>query len=172
MSQRFGEDNLDTVALRSFIKANKGTGMTFVRYQSWRAMMQQESMHLGRMIAHEFLKGYISTSRSTQVAKAYAGGSGWVYVIYVKGAFVLGEQGEHDWLVYGEQELAMPDAVPWNLVFGFRQMGADYKFKGPLYMRKHWHGEFKESFDNAFELLSGKRQEPEEDSPDESSDDE
>ena len=69
MKKRFGQDNIDQTALRNFIKANHGTGTTFIRYETWRAMLEQESMHLGRMVADEFLKGYISTSRSTRVAK-------------------------------------------------------------------------------------------------------
>jgi hypothetical protein len=158
VKDRFGEDNLDVTAMRNYIKGSGASGMTFVRYECWRAMLQQEALHLGRMMASEFLKGYVSTTRSTSIAKAFALQNGWVYVLYVKGAFLIGGKGSHDWIRFGEQELAMPDAVPWNLVFGFREVGMDLKFTGPLYLRKHFHGQHKDSFDKVFELLSGKKQ--------------
>jgi hypothetical protein len=123
MKARFGVDNLDEAALKKHIQGSKAQGEVFVRYEFWRSLMQQQEMHLGRMIAEEFLKGYISTSRSTRVAKGYAKTTGWVYVLYVKGAFKIGALGSHDWAVFGEQELAMPAAVPWHQVYGFRAVG-------------------------------------------------
>jgi hypothetical protein len=158
MKNRFGEDNLDEAALRKYIKGGGSAGLMFIRYECWRAMMQQESLHLGRMIASEFLKGYTSTTRATSIAKMFAVPNGWVYALYVKGAFLIGGKGTHDWIRFGEQELAMPGSVEWQHVFGFREVGDDLNFTGPIYLRKHFHGQHKDSFEKVFELLSGKRQ--------------
>jgi hypothetical protein len=159
MKQRFGEDNLDGAALKTYIKGTGGKGMTFCHYECWRAMMQQEALHLGRMIASEFLKGFISTSRSTKISKSFAKASGWVYVLEVNGAFLLlGKSSDHHWQVFDEQELAVPDEVPWDSVEGFRQVGADLKFKGPIYLRNFGVDGEARLPEPLFELLSGKKQ--------------
>jgi hypothetical protein len=159
MKERFGTD-IDARVMRDYIKGKGGDGITFVYYEVWRDMLEKESLHLGRMISDEFLKGYISTSRSTSIAKAYAGEKGWVYVLYVQGAFVLGAQDSNEWLLYGEQELAMPGKVRWDQVYGFREMGPGPKFKvdGPIFLRKGFKDKDNSSFEEVYQLLSGKKQ--------------
>jgi hypothetical protein len=163
LTERFGAgaDLIDEAALKTYIQGHKTEGELFVRYEFWRAMMKKEELHLGRAIANEFLKGYTSSSRSTVIAKAFANGQGWVYALWVKGAFLVPEFNTHNWLVHAEQELALPDDVPWYYVYGFRQVstkGTELKFTGPLYLRTGFHGNHPEIFDKAFELFSGKRQ--------------
>ena len=54
--------------------------------------------------------------------------------------------------------VAIPDEVKWPDVLGFREVGADLKFKGPIYLRDYFNTLNTFAFDKAFELLSGKAQ--------------
>lgn len=134
-------------------------------YGIWRMLVEQEQFHLGRMLAEEALKGFISTTRAVTVAKGYASNSttaGWVYVTRVDGGYVVPDQARHQWTtIFGEQEIAMPGSVPWENVMGFRQVamgGFANKFTGPIYLRDGFVGAEPEAAEKVYKLLSGKRQ--------------
>ncbi|TCJ17188.1 hypothetical protein EZJ19_04345 [Parasulfuritortus cantonensis] len=133
-------------------------------YGTWRMMVDLEQFHLGRMLAEEAMKGFISTTRAVTVAKGYASNSstaGWVYVTRIDGGYVVPDQAKHQWTtIFGEQEIAMPGAVTWENVMGFRQVtkGAFPKFTGPIYLRDHFVSEEKDAAEKVYKLLSGKKQ--------------
>lgn len=130
------------------------------QYTIWRAIVQSEELHLGRMLAEETLKGYISTSRAVGVAKGFAGDAGWLYVLRVVGGMVVPEKGKHAWTsIFGEQEIAYPGALAWDAVMGFRQV-TNKKFtpQQPLYLRKGFQKEDSKAFEACYDLLSGKPQ--------------
>ncbi|HEV2521000.1 MAG TPA: hypothetical protein VGT24_01355 [Candidatus Acidoferrales bacterium] len=131
------------------------------QYTIWRAVAKTEELHLGRMLAEETLKGYVSTSRAVGVAKGFAGSAGWVYVVRVSGGIVVPEKGDgHPWTkIFGEQEIAYPGALKWDAVMGFRKI-TNYKFtpNEPLYLRKALQNEDRKAFEACYDLLSGKPQ--------------
>jgi len=131
------------------------------QYTIWRALAQAEELHLGRMLAEETLKGYISTSRAVAVAKGFSGSAGWVYVVRVDGGIVVPDKGDgHPWTkIFGEQEIAYPGPLKWSTVMGFRKT-ANKKFvpNEPLYLRKALQNEDRKAFESCYELLSGKPQ--------------
>lgn len=131
------------------------------QYAIWRALTQSEELHLGRMLAEETLKGYVSTSRAVAVAKGFSGSAGWVYVVRVGGGIVVPEKGDgHPWTqIFGEQEIAYPGPLTWDAVMGFRKT-ANKKFAAgePLYLRKSFQGEDRKAFEACYDLLSGKPQ--------------
>ncbi len=136
-----------------------GLRKMFVYYGIWRACIEHESLHLGRMLAEEALKGFISTSRATTVAKGFAKENGWVYVLFVNGGFVVPKKGSHAWTaIFGEQEIAMPEPVPWEAIMGFRQTNAGKKFTGPIYLRDTFEASESEAAQKCYDLLSGKKQ--------------
>lgn len=125
----------------------------------WRMLIEGEALHAGRMVAFEALKGYISTTRATCVAKGFASGQGWVYFTMVPGGFVLPPKAKHKWTpLFGEQEIAFPGALTWQNIVGFRQVGGDLRFVGPLYFRKGFESTNLRVFREGFDLLSGKGQ--------------
>lgn len=130
----------------------------FHHYSLWRELLKAEELHLGRMLANELLKGYISTTKSVSVAKGFAGASGWVYCVLVRGGYHVPEKGESDWTsIFGEQEIAFPGSIPWKDVYAFRQVKMS-KFTGPLWLRSgsgYWGPE---KMKKVYKLLSGKIQ--------------
>jgi hypothetical protein len=76
--------------------------------------VENEAYHIGRMLANETLKGYISTTRSVTVATGFAvggGGPGWVYVLQLCGGFLIDQVGKlaEEWVkLWTEQEIAFP----------------------------------------------------------------
>lgn len=133
----------------------------FFHYGIWRALAEQEAMHLGRMVANEDLKGYTSTTRAVTVAKGYARSGGWVYLLSVDGGYVLPKMNAHDWTkIFSEQEVAMPGPVPWEKVQGFRQITDDnpLMFTGPIYLRDTFDKVEPDAASETFMLLSGRAQ--------------
>lgn len=107
----------------------------FLDYSVWRALLKGEELHLGRMLANELLKGYISSTKAVKVAKGYAGADGWVYSVLVRGGYHVPEQGKSQWTaIFGEQEIAFPGSIPWNDVYGFRKVN-NSKFTGSVWLR-------------------------------------
>lgn len=127
---------------------------------AWKALADNEAYHAGRMLASEALKGYISTSRAVPIAKNFAGCGGWVFVTRVRGGFLIPDKGKSEWTkIFGEQEIALPSALPWSDIFGFRMMAAKTKtFAGPVYLRKTFAAGNATAFAKCFDLLSGKKQ--------------
>jgi hypothetical protein len=119
----------------------KDVQRVLVDFLAWREIARAEEKHLGRMVADETTRAYVSTSRSVSVAKAFAvrgaGGSEcWVYATYVRGAFLIDDK--HHWAVHQEAEIANPGPIYWSNVVGFRRvLPADGKFDPdcPIYLR-------------------------------------
>ena len=120
---------------------SKDVQRVLVDFLAWREIARSEEKHLGRMIADETTRAYVSTSRSIGVAKAFAvrgdgTGEAWVYATYVRGAFLIDDS--HHWAVHHEAEIANPGSVYWSDVVGFRQVSLlDGKFDRdcPIYLR-------------------------------------
>jgi hypothetical protein len=137
----------------------------WTEYVLWRALEDQEKFHAGRMVAYEALKGYISTSRSVDVAKDFALGKldiGWVYVVLIEGGIVI-PKAPHSWAAFGgEEEIAYPGSVPWAKIYGFRQVSktAGFKFvpNQPLLLRKGFQEKDPKAFKECYAALSGKPQ--------------
>ena len=130
----------------------------FIYYGTWRALVAQEQFHLGRMLANETLKGFVSTTRATTVAKGFAKTNGWVYLLMVDGGYLVPDKEKHSWTtIFGEQEIAFPGSVPWNKIFAYRNVGGG-KFTGPIYMRKGFEASEPKAVMDVYQLLSGKRQ--------------
>ena len=128
-------------------------------YSIWRALADREALHMGRMLAEEALKGYISTTRCVTVAKAFAKANGWVYLTLVRGGFHVPAKKATAWTeIFGEQELAFPGKIDWRYIFAFRQVGPKTKFVGPIYFRKGFDTKNCSAFMQAHDLLSGKVQ--------------
>lgn len=133
----------------------------FYHYSRWRAMHEREAMHLGRMVATEDMKGYISTTKAVTIAKAFAKSTGFVYVTLVRSGFLMPPKMSHVWTQeYGEEEVAVPVPVPWSDVMGYRQMGVGLKFDAtrPLYLRRTFRDGDNDAFKRCYRLLSGYRQ--------------
>jgi hypothetical protein len=136
--------------------------MVMQNFCVWRSMVENEAYHLGRMMFKEALKGYISTTRAVTVAKGFArgnGGPGWVYLTQICGGFLVPEKGTHEWTQsWGEQEIALPRPIPWDLVFACRETRSAGTFTGPIYMRRGFATRNAHAYKEAFELLSGRVQ--------------
>jgi len=161
MKRRFDEDVSDadfTRAINQVAPANSAQRHVLNNYFVWRALTENESFHLGRMLADEALKGYISTTRAVAVARGFAKEHGWVYLTRVRGGFVVPDKGTTTWTrLFGEQEIALPCKLGWDDVFGFRQVDRLMNLTGPIYFRKGFDAE-RIAFSQAYELLSGKPQ--------------
>jgi hypothetical protein len=168
MKRRFGfpQDIPKDVFARAYQKTCSSPDDRIVMHNFclWRSMVENEAYHIGRMLANETLKGYISTTRSVTVAKGFAfgnGGPGWVYVLQLCGGFLIDQVGKlaEEWVkLWTEQEIAFPRPVPWDLVFACRATGPTGKFSGPIYMRRGFAGRNAKAYNEVFELLSGKVQ--------------
>jgi hypothetical protein len=162
MKKRFNMDIDKPAFARAWNQtvAYPGDKMVLHNFFFWRSMVENEQYHIGKMLADETLKGFISTTRSTMVAKGFAGNGGWVYLTLIKGGFLVPDKGKHVWTqTYGEQEIALPAPVPWEDIFGFRQVGPDERvFVGPVYFRRGFAARNPTAHQQAYELLSGKLQ--------------
>ena len=129
---------------------------------AWKSLIDNEAYHVGRMLASETLKGFISTTRAVTVAKGFAADTGWVYVTLVQGGFLVPDKGKHVWTsTFGEQEIALPAPIPWANVFGFRKVARlepGVKFAGPLYLRRRLQAKNPKAYQECYELLSGRVQ--------------
>jgi hypothetical protein len=146
--------------------SDPATQKIFVQYSVWRMIMKSEEMHLGRMLAHEVLKGYISSTKALTVAKGFAtmkpgATDGWVYCVLLEGGYVVpGKDANNPWTqMFGEQEIAFPGAVPWDKVYGFRKvMPEDKKFSGSIFLRSSFTVRDQQAAEKVYKLMSGKVQ--------------
>jgi len=164
MKRRFNKD-VDQNTFKDAFNISSGNDASKKRllldYSIWRAIVDQEALHMGRMLAEEAIKGYISTTRCVTVAKAFAKENGWVYLTLVRGGFNVPAKGATEWTkIFGEQELAFPGKVDWKDIFAFRQIGpkSSRKFVGPIYFRNGFESKNCTAFRQAHDLLSGKVQ--------------
>ena len=167
LQRRFGksvtfEDFQEAVAF----SGGKVFAEIFCQYQIWRGLLQAEEAHLGRMLAQELFKGYISATKAVQVAKGYAAqyasdsSPGWVYCLRIIGGFQIPAQKAHEWTaLFGEAEIAFLGSIPWGEIYGFRAVEkASKKFTGPVYLRSGFFSLDKDAAETAYKLLSGKKQ--------------
>lgn len=152
-------------ALANSSMADPSSKQLFVQYSVWRMLMKEEEMHLGRMVAHEVLKGYVSSTKAVPVAKGYSlmkdgATEGWVYCLLLEGGYVVPEQGKDAWTkMFGEQEIAFPGAIPWDRVYGFRKVLKDSrKFTGNVFLRSYFSSRDNDAAVQVYRLLSGKPQ--------------
>lgn len=127
MEKRYGK-TVDPTEVTRYISGQGQRGERFVEYEIWRAILDSEKMHIGRMAADEFLKGYVSTTRdprrSTKFAADRAEQQGlinsWLYAVHTEGGFLL--PGNHSANVHRgiavESEIAHPGVLDWNHVVG------------------------------------------------------
>jgi hypothetical protein len=143
LKERYNKDvSPDEVV--AYIGKDKQNGLKWVEYEMWRSILEREKFHIGRMVANEFLRGYISTSRDVMQSRGFlAMGSSpprsALYVVHTEGGFLLPPRAQH---VHGfggnEAEIAHPGPIPWRKVLAFRTymgfgLGAPSKI---LFVRK------------------------------------
>jgi hypothetical protein len=143
--------------------SDPNTRKLFIEYSTWRLLLTQEEMHLGRMLASELFKGYISSSKAVTVAKGFAKMSkdgGYVYCLLLEGGYEVPDKGKDAWTkIFGEQEIAYPGSVPWAKVQGYRKVDpASGLFTGNVYLRVSLPTFDKEAAERVYKLLSGKVQ--------------
>jgi len=121
---------VDPKEVEQYILGRGQAGHVFVEYEVWREIMKGEELHIGRMVASEFLKGFVSTSRCVQKAAGFALGAsqdgktsriGCVYALHTEGGFLLPPLSTNP---HGtkEAEIAYPGSLPWSKVKAFRMI--------------------------------------------------
>jgi hypothetical protein len=133
-----------------------------VHYFYWRKLCEREQFHLGRMVAHECLKYYVSTTRSlktaVQFATRYCTVNGWVYVTLVRGGLVVPLPGQHI-IFQQEHEIAQLGPIGPNELVGFRHYDNDnITFDGPAYFRRSFRKNEPAAFLKTYKILCGKLQ--------------
>ncbi len=169
MQRRFGKDLKAAITADQFLALVRSTAPapadkdTFVFYTTWRAIVKSEQFHLGRMLAEETLKGYISTTRAVTVAKGFAckreSKAGWVYCVAVPSGIVVPSKNASQWTkIFGEQEIAMAGEIPWH---GFAAARAvkHGMFEGNIFIRNNFEKIDPEAFKKICKLMSGEKQE-------------
>ena len=133
---------------------------TLVDYLMWRKIVERESVHLGRMTENECLKGYVSTSRSIDVAMDFASKKltqqGWLYVTIVHDGFIVPHGYSEIWGTE-EAEVAQWGPIPQGRVVGFRRVNSSGHPMGPIFLKHRFRKEDPKAFDEVFDVLSGKR---------------
>jgi hypothetical protein len=129
MKSRFNQDIAES-AVQQYIQGQGQAGRAFTEYQIWRAILKNEELHIGRMVKDEFLRGYISTTRSTKTAYQFISGDSAdgkrepmyaVYALHSEGGFLLPPLANHiHGTKNGENEIAHPGPLPWSKVVAFR----------------------------------------------------
>jgi hypothetical protein len=128
-----------------------------VDFMMWRKICEREAMHMGRMVANECLKGYISTSRSIDTAIQFGTRHnsipGWLYVTMVHGAFIVPFGAKALW-GSGEAEIAQWGPVPAEQIVGYCQL-VPYKPVGSIYIRHSFRKNEPKAFEYIFKVMSG-----------------
>jgi hypothetical protein len=98
-----------------------------------RAKWESDILNLREHVSDEFLKGFVSTSKSVGAAKFFVQEDGYIYAVLAEGAFEVPPGSLHE----NEQELAMPGGLDWDDIVGFRRAGKGFakKLKGLLYLK-------------------------------------
>jgi hypothetical protein len=154
MKQQFSRD-VDLGEVVQYIKGQGPVGKVFVQYEIWRAVLESEKFHIGRMTADEFLRGYVSTSRDINIAAGFAknnsagGTKGPVYAIYAlhsEGGFLLPNTKHAHSTNPHEAEIAHPGSIPWCKVMAFRtgttldpDDARTFDRSGVIFVRKDFH---------------------------------
>ena len=142
-----------------------------VDYMMWRKISEGESMHLGRMVANECLKGYISTSRALDTAIQFGtrhnSQPGWVYITVVHGGFVVPFSASGNGVVWGsgEAEVAQWGPIPGERIVGFAHFSrvnfpngkTRWAPDSPIWVRRTFRKAETKAFETVFNIMSGKR---------------
>lgn len=124
-------------------------------YLMFRKIAEGEAFHLGRMVANEALKGYISTAKAFPVALSfgtrYFSVSGWVYITMVRGGFVVPQMGDK-WGTK-EQEIAQWGSIAAEDIVGFRRITPSGG-TGPIWIRPSFRKGESKAFRKLFNMLS------------------
>lgn len=140
-------------------------------------------MNLGKYTQKETFKGFLSTSLSIAIAKCFgnlysssADSESFLYAVRCVGGiqipstllkFKPGDnvttliQEQHKLGFFAEQEIAVPGAVWWEHIVGFRLNRCDKQgqfLTGPVFLQDRLKTVDPKAFDALFELLSGKGQ--------------
>ncbi len=166
MKRRFGFDIPLSIFMHAVTNSmDVSTRNLFLEYSLWRALVATEELHLGRMLANEALKGYISTSRAVTTAKAFACDfgkrDGYVYAVLVRGGYLVPTQAIGTWTeFFNEQEVAYPGPILWPDVVGWRQVRKNGMFTpgSPVFLRTDFYKKDAQAAEQVFVLLSGQRQ--------------
>jgi len=144
------------------IKGERQRGEDFVRLQMWRHMMDNEQFHIGEMVKHEFLKGFISTSRDPYVSWKFAdrwnpSTTSWLYAVHVKGGFLLPSSAVSTNIHAGkdeEAEVAFPGNLSFGKVVGVARLSFSRNMSPvvPPFVMYYRHG-FRQSQPKAFQML-------------------
>lgn len=158
--RRYGR-NLSSV---DFLDVIDGTAATpsakslLVDYMMWRKITERESVHLGRMVESECLKGYISTARSIDTSLHFATGygqkPGWLYLTVVHSGFVVPGGKEHYW-GSAESEIAQWGPIPADRIVGFVHVQQNKIPNGPIFIRRSFRVTEPEAFEHMFKVMSG-----------------
>jgi hypothetical protein len=131
-------------------------------YFLWRKMCEREKFHFGRMVAHECLKYYVSTTREIFTAVRFATSrdtDGWVYVTLVRGGLVVPMQGQHI-IWHFEHEISQLGPIGPDHIVGFRFYDKQAAgFSGPPYFRRTFRKSEPAAFLKLYKILCGKTQE-------------
>ena len=128
MRARYNKD-VSQSEVEDYIRSKGQAGKTFVEYELWREILKGEELHIGRMVADEFLKGFISTTRDVTVCQTFidrrtpdkAGEAlKAVYALHSEGGFLLPAKGTHAHASNNEAEVAHPGSLSWSKVKAFR----------------------------------------------------
>lgn len=169
MMSRF-QQTIDPAEAVQYIKGQGASGRAFVQYQVWRAILKSEELHIGRMVADEFLRGFTSISRDVRMAydfgkqgsaDRYKGEGFGVYALHSEGGFLLPPRAQHMHGTKGtEAEIAHPGPIPWDHVMAFRtflnvNLNDDRTFKksGVIFVRRGFRGSDPAGFSKVFAAL-------------------
>lgn len=138
-----------------------------VDYMMWRKICEGESMHLGRMLTQECLKGYISTSRAIDSAVGFGTRHlrqiGWVYLTIVHAGFIV-PWGKTAYWGSEEAEIAQWGPIPAERIVGFARFDPDGNrgtnprglLDSDIYIRRSFRKREPEAFEKMFKIFSGK----------------
>lgn len=129
-------------------------------YAMWKRLLDKEASHLGRMVDNEFMKGFISTSKSLDTAATFAAFKntpGWVYVTVVHSGYMVPKSGvtTETWATQ-ESEIAQFGPIPWARIVGFRKYDATPMPTSPIFLRRSFFAQEPEACACIYEFLSGK----------------
>lgn len=133
-----------------------------IEYTRWRALLQRESAHLGRMVENEVDKGWISCSKSIDSSRAFACDTynrpGWLYLVVVHGGFVVpDEMSKKKTVIWGsgEAEIAQWGGVPAERIVGFTHVAQTSIPDGPIFIRRSFRHSEPKAFEHMFNVMSG-----------------
>jgi len=149
-------DLLRPPSYEEMTKPNSGERRS-VEEDYFNLLHKYQILHLGVYVAQQDYKGFISTTRSSAIAKRFANWYSatvecftYCYAVRCRGGFALPSTADrskrwvqtltklHNFVGYAEQEVAMPGAIWWEDVVGMRVIRCDEEgqfFSGPIFLQ-------------------------------------